>query len=140
MKGKRDRGKPYVVFVSYSTMDGWIARRVVEAIRRKKIRTFLDAKDIEGGDTFPESIRDAIRDCDEFIVLLTPHSIDRRWVLLELGAAWGLGKTIVPITAHLGIKEMPDAIQHHKAIDLNNFDVYISQLIKRAKAERRVKR
>jgi len=55
-----------------------------------RIKTFLDEKDIHGGDSIPESIRAKIRECHEFVVLLSRYSIDRQWVLVEVGAAWGL--------------------------------------------------
>jgi hypothetical protein len=47
------------------------------------------APSTEGGDDIPEEIRRQIKLSREIVILLTPESIDRRWVLLEVGAAWG---------------------------------------------------
>jgi hypothetical protein len=97
------------------------------------IKTFLDEKDIHGGESIPESIRTKIRECNEFLVLLSRYSIDRQWVLVEVGAAWGLKKLIVSITDKITPEEMPEITRAHKALDLNDFDKYIEELTERAR-------
>lgn len=54
-----------------------------------------------------------------------------------MGAAWGLEKRIVTIIDKVAPEEMPDITAPYKAIDLNNFDEYLEQLIKRAKEGRK---
>jgi len=51
---------------------------------------------------------------------------DRPWVLIEVGAAWGLRKPIIAIIDKIGPNEMPDIVSPNKAIDLNDFDQYIN--------------
>ena len=99
----------------------------------KGIRTFLDERDIHGGDSIPESIRAKIRECDELLVLLSRYSVGREWVLTEIGAAWGLEKRIVAITDKIAPKEMPEITKMHKLLDLNEFDHYVEELIERSK-------
>jgi hypothetical protein len=107
--------------------------QIIEKRGKKcKVRAFLDEKDIEGGDSIPGSIRKNIRKCNEFLVLLSRNSKDRPWVLIEIGAAWVLGKRIIAIINNVAPHEMPEVIAPHKAIDLNNFNGYVDQLIKRA--------
>jgi len=100
--------------------------------KAKRIKTFLDEKDIHGGESIPESIRTKIRECNEFLVLLSRYSIDRQWVLVEVGAAWGLQKHIVAIADKITPEEMPEITRSHKALDLNDFDQYVEELIERA--------
>ena len=69
-------------------------------------------------------------------MLLSRYSIDRPWVLIEIGAAWVLGKRIVAIIDKVTPEEMPDIITPYKAIDLNNFDEYLQQLLDRVKEAR----
>lgn len=130
-------GKKYLVFISHSNKDRWIAGQIAKIIEEKGqeygLRVFLDEKDIESGDSIPESIRKNIQACDEFIVLLSRYSVDRPWVLIEIGAAWVLGKRIIAIIDKVTPEEMPDAITPYKAIDLNNFDEYLKEILKRAK-------
>ena len=64
-------------------------------------------------------------------MLLSQVSKDRPWVLMEVGAAWGLRKPIMVVLDKIGSNEAPDIIRHQKAIDLNDFDRYLDQLSKR---------
>ena len=128
---------PYLVFISHSSKDRWIARQLSNLIegkgKRHNIRTFLDEKDIAGGESIPESVRKHIKECGEFLVLLTRYSIDRQWVLVEIGAAWGLEKHVVAITDKVTPEEMPGIISSHRALDINEFDRYLAEPIERAK-------
>ncbi|HEX4792823.1 MAG TPA: toll/interleukin-1 receptor domain-containing protein [Humisphaera sp.] len=130
-KGKRvGRRAPYMVFVSHATTDKWIARVLCEKIESTGAVTFRDDRDIAGGDDIPESIRVAIKQSRELIVLLTPHSIDREWVRLEVGAAWGWRKDfrIVAVLCHVDVGVIPAMIKGRKAITLNEFDDYVREL------------
>ncbi len=130
---KRD---PYLVFISYSHKDRWIARqwvRLIGEIGRGRIRTFLDEKDIEGGASIAETIRDSIRKCDELLVFVTPASKNRQWVIVEMSVAWGLKKRVAAVLHHATPKDMPEVIYPYRAFDLNEFDTYLQQLEARAK-------
>ena len=137
MTQKARRGKTYLVFISHSEKDRWIAKQMAalieERCREYDVRTFLDEKDITGGESIPESIRKNIQECSEFLVLLSRYSIDRPWVLIEIGAAWVLGKRIIAIIDKITPEEMPGIITPYKAIDLNNFNEYLEQLFNRIK-------
>jgi TIR domain len=136
---KKNRGVNYRVFLSHSHKDRWIARqcaRLIEEAAKARAEVFFDEEDIEGGQSIPDSIRTGIEKCDEFVVLLSRYSKDRPWVLIEVGAAWGLRKPIVAIVDKIGPKEMPDILSPYKAIDLNDFDQYINQFLKRTKVVR----
>lgn len=138
---KAQTEKSCLVFISHSEKDRWIARQIAALIEEKGrsygLRTFLDEKDIVGGESIPESIRDGILECSEFLVLLSRYSIDRPWVLIEIGAAWVLGKHIVAIIDKVTPEEMPDIISPYKAVDLNNFDEYLEQLLNRVKESKK---
>jgi hypothetical protein len=86
-KGGRRSSKNYVVFLSHATADKWLAKTLCEKIESVGAQTFRDDRDIAGGDDIPDSIRDAIEQCNEIVVLLTPASVNRTWVLMEIGAA-----------------------------------------------------
>ena len=131
--------KRYRVFLSHSHKDRWIAKqcaRLIEEGGKRRVTVFLDEKDIEAGESIPDSVRRNIEQCDEFVVLLSRYSKDRPWVLIEIGAAWGLRKPIVAIVDKIGPKEMPDIVNLNKAIDLNDFDQYLGELLKRVRVGR----
>ena len=113
-----------------------MANLIEEKGKKCGVKTFLDEKDIESGESIPESIRQNLQECSEFLVLLIRYSIDRPWVLIEIGATWVLGKRIVAIIDKVTPEEMPDIITPYRAMDLNSFDEYLEQLFKRAKEAR----
>jgi hypothetical protein len=131
----------YLVFISHSSKDRWIARQMAAIIERRAnrhgVRTFLDEVDLEGGDRIPAAIRANFHACEEFVILLSPHSITRHWVLVELGGAWTLDKRIMAITYDLAADKIPDIIDHDKSYELNDFDRYVSELIGRRKGKGR---
>src|SRR5438552_11685853 len=89
---RRRASTPYQVFVSHATADKWLAKQLCARIETTDATTFRDDRDIQGGDDIPEEIRRQIKQSKEIVVLLTPESIHRQWVTLEVGAAWGLSK------------------------------------------------
>ena len=83
-KARRNPG--FQVFVSHATADKWIATTFCEKIDATGATSFRDDRDINGGDSIPETIRTEIQVSRELVVLLSPDSIERPWVLLEVGA------------------------------------------------------
>jgi TIR domain len=129
-------GRDYLVFISHSSKDRWIVRQMAALIeqkgRRHHVKVFLDDTDIKAGDSIPEEIRQGLRDCDELMVLISRESIDRPWVQMEMEAVWVLGKRIVAIVDKVTPEEMPKILIPYKALDINDFDEYVKQLIARA--------
>jgi hypothetical protein len=103
----RARRPRYQVFVSHATSDKWLARMLCEKIEAIGAKTFRDDRDIDGGDDIPDAVRTAIEKSDEMVVLLTPVSVSRPWVLLEAGAAWQQGLRIVAVLQHIQIEPIP---------------------------------
>src|SRR5882724_13103493 len=116
-KGSKSKSRPYQIFVSHATADKWLATTICEKIEATGASTFRDDRDIDGGDDIPERIRAEIKRSRELVVLLTPNSVNRPWVLFEVGAAWGLGKAIriVPILYHVEVDSIPGIIKSKKA-------------------------
>ena len=77
---------------------------------------------MEADDDIPETIRGRLNACAEFVILLSPESVARPWVLIELGGAWTLRKRLIAITYNMAADKIPDIIDHDKAYDLNDFD------------------
>ena len=133
---KKSRPKPeYQVFVSHATADKWIASTFCEKIDATGATSFRDDRDIDGGDSIPQSIRTEIQVSRELVVLLTPDSIERPWVLLEVGAAWGRREDyrIVPVLCHVTFDAIPDIIEGKKAFHINDFDKYLDELKRRVR-------
>ncbi len=130
-RAKLSASEPYRVFVSHSTYDKWVATALCDKLEAAGIVTFRDDRDIEGGGDIAESIRESIKECSEVLVLITPQSVERRWVVLEIGMAFMAGKRIVPILFHATADQLPDIIEKKRAFDINQFDAYLADLLKR---------
>ena len=123
--------RAYSVFLSHATYDKWIARILCEKIEAAGAVVFRDDRDIEGGEAIPAAIRKAIRDTDEVVVLLTPESITRQWVLIELAMASMAEKRIVPLLNHIDSQQIPGIIRDARGFALNDLDGYLADLTKR---------
>ncbi len=125
--------KPYQVFISHATADKWVAKVLCEKIEATGATTFRDDRDIDGGDDIPEEIRKQIKKSKEIVVLLTPQSVGRQWVILEVGAAWGFSKRIriIFLMYHVSVDPIPDMMKNKKALPLNDFDHYLNELADR---------
>ena len=101
-----------------------------EKIEEAGAETFRDDRDIDGGDDIPERIRLEIKRSKELVVLLTPNSVDRPWVMFEVGAAWGRDGSlrIVPILYQIEVDTIPAIIKAKKAIQLNECDAYFAEV------------
>jgi len=123
------------VFISYSSYDRWVARKIAEDLKRERISTFLDEKDIETGASIDESIALHLKDADELLLLLSPASLKSTWVFIELGGARALGKRVAPILLHVGANEVPQPISHSLCRDINDIDKYYDELAIRRKSK-----
>lgn len=139
-KRVRDSGPPapqreYTVFISHATYDKWIARQICAYLEGAGIglKTFRDDKDIAGGTNITDAIKAGIRNCDELLLLLTPESITRQWILLEIGMALMWERRIVPILLHVAPEQIPDPLKSTKAYTLDQLDTYLADVAQRSK-------
>src|SRR5436189_3142420 len=87
--------QPYKVFISHSTLDKFMARKIDEMLQAVGVSTFRDDRDLDGGDRIPDEIRREIASASELVVIWTTQTLTSEWVRQEVGAAWGLGRKIV---------------------------------------------
>jgi hypothetical protein len=112
------------VFLSFSYADRVEAEAIYQTIKDEGGRAFLSSKDRQPGSAIPDRVREELKRSDEVWLLLSPRSLRSEWVNLEYGAAWGLGKTIVPILFDLSAEELPavlrqtEAFRYHEVAEL----------------------
>ena len=69
--------KKYDVFISYRRNGGdMTAARLYEALKNKGYRVFLDTKEL-GACQFDERLKEVIRDCQDFVLVVTDEGLDR---------------------------------------------------------------
>jgi hypothetical protein len=132
----KDVSDKWLVFISHSSIDTWLAERIEERIVACGATTFLDAKHIDIGDNFENVIRPALIRAKEVLFLLTPWALESEYVRLEMGAAWGRGKRLVFVLHGITAEEvqkskMPVLVKASNLVRLNDIDKYFGQLSKR---------
>lgn len=123
------------VFISYSSRDRWVARRISDDLAARAIETFLDEKDIETGDSIDDTIQSNLNECDELLMLLSPEALRSHWVMLEVGGAKALRKRLIPVLLHVGVNELPSPLNKGLARDLNDIGKYYEEVQARGRAD-----
>ena len=120
----------YVVFLSHSSLDTWIASVIAEKIQALGADCWIDEKDLTGGDIIVEDIIKGIDACHEAIVLISPNSVKSQWVSFEIGGVRAQHKRVTPVLNNVKPQQMAP-MQDIKGIDLNKLDQFLAQLKKR---------
>ncbi len=120
----------YLVFISHSSADIWIAEQIAKQIMELGAEIWLDKKDLRGGDVLVDEIIRGIDSCDEALVIVSPASAKSQWVIYEIGVVSGQHKRVTPILNHVK-SDAIDRIKGVKSLDLNQFNEFLIQLAKR---------
>jgi hypothetical protein len=123
----------YIVFISHSSKDRWVARQISKEIESLGAKTWLDLKDLQGGDVIRTSVKKGINKSKEAVILISANSISSQWVSYEAGIADGQDKRVTPILNNLSADEGPAPMEGIKAINLNDSDVFLVELAGRIK-------
>jgi len=136
-----DTQKKWLVFISHSHNDNWVAKQIASKLEAEGIKTFLDQLHIAAGEDFEARILEALEHADEFLILLTPWAQESKFVWMEVGVAWHRHIPIVPILHGLKTDEVlvqpgfPITLKKRDMISLDQFDEYLVQLKKRITAQ-----
>lgn len=127
----------YTVFISHSSKELWIAEQIAKEIELLGAKSWLDKKDLRGGDEIRRTVKRGIRSSQEAVILLSAQSITSQWVIFEVGVAYAYGKRITLILNNIAPNSLAP-MQGVKAIDLNDFDDFLLELTERATRKRSV--
>lgn len=120
-------------FISYSNDDKEIATRIANALRATSHQVWYDDWEVGPGDSIVQKIEDGLAKNDTLIILISPASVQSKWVKLELSNALmrqlnGQDVKIVPIL--IKEAEFPEALKDIHYIDFTqDFQVGIIELI-----------
>ena len=76
------------IFLSYSTKDEQIVRRLEKYISKEIIETWIDHKAIGGGSDLSRAIKNGISKSDIYFVFISQNSLNSNWVDKEI--AWAM--------------------------------------------------
>ena len=85
------------IYISHSQVDTVAARKLRNILtQRLNCRVFI-SEEVSAGGNWQSKLRSELSSSDIVLALLTPRAVESNWVLHELGAAWALQKTIIPV-------------------------------------------
>ncbi len=91
---------PKEVFLSHSNSDKKFADSLSEILRKHGIPIWYSQTNILGAQQWHDEIGEALKRCDWFIVILSPHSVQSMWVKREVMSALNndrFANKIIPI-------------------------------------------
>jgi hypothetical protein len=91
--------KMYDIFISYSPSDQDFARELYLELKNFRVRGFMDSTDVAAGANLSRRLKDAIRNADALVVIMSSRALQSSWVLAEIGLAQSLGKPVIPVLA-----------------------------------------
>lgn len=84
-------------FLSYSRANKDFAVRLARELKSEGFWVWLDQLDIPAGARWDREVEKALKECEIFMIILTPASIDSENVLDEIGYAIDMGKRFLPV-------------------------------------------
>jgi hypothetical protein len=72
------------VFVSYAQADKQVAQQIADALQSAGLRVWIDEWELASGDSIAERIEQEVRSSDILLVLLSPSSLNSRWLQKEI--------------------------------------------------------
>ncbi|HVO42291.1 MAG TPA: toll/interleukin-1 receptor domain-containing protein [Aggregatilineales bacterium] len=85
------------IFVSYRRAPSEpYALLIAEKLSPYGMDVFVDTLTVDGAEPFPERLERGIAECDVFVALLAPATLDSDWVRREVKLADELGKPMIP--------------------------------------------
>ncbi len=108
-----------LVFVSYASPDEELAKfigsQIESVLSTDRIDVFVST--IDAGEKWFPTIQEALDRCEALVVLITPASIDRRWVWFEIGYVWAktrdVKRHIYPLALSRA-QEIPHPLSEHQ--------------------------
>ena len=85
------------VFISYSRRDLDFVEKLAADLKAAGLDVWYDLSGLEGGTRWSREIQKAIRESQYVLIVLSPDSVDSKWVEEEFLYASELGKKIIPL-------------------------------------------
>lgn len=80
------RNKIPLIFISYSSKDISVARRLAPDLQSEQMNVWLDEKKIFVGDSIHQKVEEGISKCDYLILIVSKDSMKSSWVQDEINA------------------------------------------------------
>jgi len=115
--------RPIRVFFSYETADNDHARKLRRILSRHFNLRIFTHEGLSAAEDWKSKLKSELAQCDIFVVLLSPNSVESDWVLQELGGAWMGDKPILPIVTHSHVlAKIPLQLRNAQTVNINDLD------------------
>jgi hypothetical protein len=116
------------VFISHSHKDNELVRDLARRLRLAGLEPWVDLHDIPAGSKWKKMLHEQIRSADAMLLLVTPSALRSPWMMTELGMAEGMERIIVPVTAGLSSRDLPEPLQTFQVTPFDEVDRVIGKL------------
>src|SRR5262245_50048965 len=92
------------VFICYAREDEEFVLKLAVNLKNRGVSVWLDQWDIAPGADWDQTIDNALQECTQFLIVLSPMAVTSKEVRSELRTALNLNKPIVPVlhqTCHI---------------------------------------
>ncbi|MBV9768108.1 MAG: toll/interleukin-1 receptor domain-containing protein [Bryobacterales bacterium] len=118
-QARHSRRQSVKVYISHSEVDMVFARKMRNLLVDRLNAQVFTTEDLSAGEKWEPKLRSDLSSTDLVIALLTPHSVDSKWVLHEIGAAWALKKPIIPVVTRRDVlHRLPVSVVGAQVIEL----------------------
>lgn len=101
--------KPYEsrdVFLSYASEDKTCADILCATLKAGGLSVWIDSVESKAGDEVLRMLNSAILACKCLVPLVTPFYLEKKWTMIELGAAINSGMAVVPVLQGISTEEV----------------------------------
>lgn len=95
------------IFISYSSADRPFVSKLNTRLNDLGIRTWFDQTRIQAGSAWKQRIEQGLEVCSGLIVILTPNSVQSKWVKFEWETAQAQGKPVFPVLRENCVNPFP---------------------------------
>lgn len=105
------------LFISYAHTDRWQVNQIVSVLKSGGHDPWFDEQ-LLPGDDWKKRLLTAIQDCEIFVYVLSPESVESEWCQWEFARAIELDKAVLPILIQSPI-DLPDLIAQRQYVDFS---------------------
>jgi len=80
------------IFISHASQNDDVVKRLRETLELEGFQTWVDSRELSGGDLLDETITEKIKTAKTFMILLSIESLSSGWVQKELNLAHKIAK------------------------------------------------
>ena len=122
-RSKRQTGTR--VFISHSGLpeDMALASKIGNLLTDRLDARVFSTEELSAGENWEGKLRNQLAEADVIVAILSPNAVKSTWVLHEIGAAWGMGKPIIPVVTNRNVlRKIPLSLEAMPALEFKDLN------------------